>query len=234
LFSAGERQALSKPSFGRSYWDQSAIDTARVAERPWVFTFLTTVFTGAGVVVSTLIFDSTHLPTVILAGVVGGFLGVVALDLVLRAGFFLAAPYKQRTEARRYLSDVTDLKRLVLLERHLMILREVTIRTVEAVRAEGRAGPVGSDAFGNPNETWLLGENTQLRLFLENEGFPELVPQLVLGNPPLDTWEEVDAAGWERARRITRCLESDLFTEVRSLDPKLGVWEVMGKTINDR
>ncbi len=133
-------------------------------------------------------------------------------------GAALRAPYRQRDEARALISDAQDLRARIFLERHLIAVRDANQRALDELRKRARSGPLEEDAFGEVVTPWFGLENEQLRLQLEHMGFSALIPELVVEDPSLSTWEEVQKAAWTLTRNLNRVLEGEFFTEVRKLD----------------
>lgn len=210
--------AETRESREQSAWDRGVLGASMAFHRPAsaVGVVQAVIACLVGLVVGRI--ATNCLPLQLGIGAVTTVVSYWAVPTLWAMAIALHAPYVQRDDMRRAFGEAKDLKRLVLLERHLKSVQEGNMRTIEEVRSQGLAGPIGTDAFGNRDEPWVKGANEQMRLFLERHGFPELVKGLVLDDPPLNTWEEVDAAGWEIARRLQQVLWSDLFTEVKNLD----------------
>jgi hypothetical protein len=154
----------------------------------------------------------------ILVALLTGAIGYCVVPIAWACLAALRAPYRQRDEARAFVGDARNLKARVLLERYLMAIRDANQRALEDVRKRGLMGPLEEDAFGEVVTPWFGPQNDQLRLQLEFMGFAELIPELVLEDPPLSTWEEVQRAAWAFARNVNRVLEGDFFEETKKLD----------------
>ncbi len=218
VLAARVEEVGAKSSLDQTAWEYGVASATAWLDRPrtayglWqaVIAAIVGVVVGLVAADSLLLGIATAVPTTVVS--------YWAVPTLWACGAALLAPVKQRDKALTLLGSARDLKRLVLLERHLQAISESNMRTINAVRNEGRSGPLGQDQFGNQDEPWIKGQNDQMRLWLEAHGFSELVPDLILIDPPLNTWEEVDQAAWEIARRLGRVLEGPLFKEVRSLD----------------
>ena len=129
-----------------------------------------------------------------------------------RRGLTLRAPYKQRDEARAELTHRREIHDLLELDRHLRAIREANSRILGEVKEGGRTGPLGKD-----DDPWVRGENENLGLWLESNGFPDLVSELVVREPKLGTWEGVIETAREIDTKLTRVLEGDRLADVRLL-----------------
>jgi hypothetical protein len=140
---------------------------------------------------------------------VGGFFAGV---LLLAVALTLRAPYKQRDESRAELMRRREIHDLIELDKQLRAIRNANSRILEELSKQGRTGPLGDD-----EDPWVRGQNENLGLWLESAGFPELVPLLVLPEPPLSTWEEVKKAARQIDSNLNSVLGSELLGDVRHL-----------------
>jgi hypothetical protein len=147
------------------------------------------------------------------AGALAGLLAAMAVWFVATAYHWMRAPSKQRDEVRAELERRKDLKELVLLEKQLRSVKEANEQALDDVQRRGLAGPLKRD-----ETPWIKGENENMERWLPGAGFPELIPTLVLDNPSLRTWEDVQEAGQRFGDQLNSVLESDLFADVRHLD----------------
>lgn len=95
----GATPARAKPAIERSRWEQSALDTDRLARRPWVFLIITTPFAGGGGFVGSQLVSSGFLVEGI-AGIGGGLVGLGVLAGLIRVGLAVHAPTRQIKEHR--------------------------------------------------------------------------------------------------------------------------------------
>jgi hypothetical protein len=195
-------------------WQRGKSDTATWAQdRPISFNVVpVAVGGGVGVVVATLLTRKLAPWAQVLiwaaGAVVGYFLAVMLVAVVLA----LLAPRRQRNELRAELSERHSIYDLIEVDRHLRALRDNNRETLESPRARTRTGPLGEDQV-----PWVRGLNEGLELSLETYGFPELVPQIVLRNPSLSTWEDVRRAARRIDANLTAVLEGRFFEDVRHL-----------------
>jgi hypothetical protein len=142
------------------------------------------------------------------AAVVGYLVGVLLLAVL----FTIRAPYKQRDEARAELAQRRNIRDLIGLDKELRATRSANSRILGEVKERGLTGPVQDD-----QDPWVRGQNENLGLVLENAGFPELVPLVVLADPPLSTWEDVKRAAAQIDSNLNSVLGGELLADVRHL-----------------
>jgi hypothetical protein len=140
--------------------------------------------------------------------IVGFFVGVI----LLAVWFIGRAPYEQRDEARAELTSRREIHDLLELDKQLRAIREANSRLLGEVKERGLSGSLGAD-----DDPWVRDQNENLGLWLESNGFPDLVSELVVREPKLGTWEGVMETAREIDTNLTRVLEGERLADVRLL-----------------
>jgi hypothetical protein len=201
------------PEWDESSWSRGKADTERWAkDRQIPFGLLVTIFAAAVGVLVGLVPDDVSVWLRVLIGVSAGIVGFFVVVLLLAAWFTLRAPYEQRDEARAELTRRREIHDLLELDKQLRAIREANSRILGEVKDRGLTGPLGED-----EDPWVRGQNENLGLWLESNGFPELVPELVISEPKLGTWEGVIETAREIDTNLTRVLEGERLADVRHL-----------------
>jgi hypothetical protein len=208
----GWRRLIGRPPGGASRWNQTAwqraaADTSTLGGRGVLFMLVgAPIFGAAGA--NLLPFEPIFWRS--LVGALIGLAAAVAVVLVLMISFWLRAPYKQRDEARAMIREADDLRNLVYLRDYLRQTLDANTRILEDLGKSGRTGPIADD-----DDPWIRRQNEETRRQLEMLGFPDLVPEVVLDELQLGTWEGVA----DDAERVSRRL-----AEARA-DPRFHVMD---------
>jgi hypothetical protein len=210
----GWAKAEDAEPWEQTSWERGKSDTAAWAQdRPISFSLLPVAVGGGVAVIATVITSDLAVWVQILSGITGAVVGYCAGVLLIAVALALRAPTRQRNELRAVLSERHAISALIDVDRHLRQLRDSNRVNLESVLGvHGREGALGED-----QDPWVRGLNEGLELTLETYGFPELVPQLVLRNPPLSTWEDVRRAARQIDANLTAVLEGQFFADVRHL-----------------
>jgi hypothetical protein len=177
----GWTRSSEVPAWDETSWERGKSDAGAWAkDRPISFGLLPIVVAAVFGVLVARVPDNVSLWLRLLLGVAAAAGGFFVGVLLLAVWLTLRAPYKQRDEARAELTRRREVHDLIGLDKQLRAIRDANSRILEEVKEQGRTGPLGDD-----QDPWVRGQNENLGLWLETAGFPELVPVLVLDEPPL-------------------------------------------------
>jgi hypothetical protein len=194
----GERPAVSDP-LEQTAWQRGRAEMAASASAHPLWGLLVTVVPavlGAAALTDTAL----RFPLALVLAAAGYCL----VPLAWAGLAALRAPRQQRDEARALVREANRISDLIALDKQLRAVLESNNRLLDDVRKRGLSGPLEED-----QEAWLGPENDNMKRWLEAAGFPELVPQIVLDQPALGTWEDIRRAARKFSQNIDVVLRSE-------------------------